>query len=141
MENAALDIGSARETGVIASYLQPLKRAISMIATADVGRTAADLLQEPGEGVRFVELEAVRRVSPDAIAAAFSRALGKPITAQAVPPAQWEAIFRQQGMKNPQPRMRMLDGFNEGWIAFADDGAHARKGQIGIDEVIAALVD
>jgi uncharacterized protein YbjT (DUF2867 family) len=84
MENAALDIGSARETGVIASYLQPLNRAISMIATADVGRTAADLLQEPGEGVRFVELEAARRVSPDAIAAAFSRALGKPITAQAV---------------------------------------------------------
>jgi hypothetical protein len=37
--------------------------------------------------------------------------------------------------------MRMLDGFNEGWIAFADDGAHARKGQIGIDEVIAALLD
>ena len=29
-------------------------------------------------------------------------------------------------MKNPIPRIRMLDGFNEGWIDF-DGGAQARK--------------
>src|ERR1700733_9445253 len=43
MENAALDIASARE-GNIQSYLQPLDRPVPMIATDDVGRTAAALL-------------------------------------------------------------------------------------------------
>ena len=140
MENAALDVGSARERGTIQSYLQPLDRAVPMIATADVGRTIADLVQETWDGVRVVELEAAQRVSPDAIAAAFGKALGKPVKAEIVPRGEWDATFRAQGMKNPLPRIQMLDGFNQGWIEFADRGAGARKGQLGIDEVIAALV-
>jgi len=139
MENAAWDIAAAKE-GVIRSYLQPLDRRIPMISTADVGRTAAELLQERWEGQRVVELESGRRVSPDDLAAAFSRVLDRPVRAEAVPRDQWEAIFRGQGMKNPEPRMQMVDGFNAGWIDFAERGAHARKGAIGIDQAIAALV-
>jgi hypothetical protein len=30
----------------------------------------------------------------------------------------WEALFRSRGMIYPLPWMRMLDGFNEGWIDF-----------------------
>jgi uncharacterized protein YbjT (DUF2867 family) len=56
MENAAWDIASARQRN-IQSYLQPLDRPIPMIATDDVGRTAAALLQEHWEGRRVVELE------------------------------------------------------------------------------------
>jgi NAD(P)H dehydrogenase (quinone) len=140
MENAALDIASARERGVIESYLQPLDRAVPMIATADVGRTVADLVQETWDGVRVVELEAAQRVSPDAVASAFRKALGKPVKAEIVPRSEWDATFRAQGMKNPLPRIQMLDGFNQGWIEFADHGARARKGQVGIEEVITALV-
>ena len=43
-------------------------------------------------------------------------------------------------MQHPLPRMQMLDGFNAGWIDFADRGAHARKGAVGIDQAIATLV-
>jgi hypothetical protein len=43
-------------------------------------------------------------------------------------------------MKNPTPRMQMIDGFNAGWIDFPDHGAHARKGFIGIDQAIATLI-
>jgi hypothetical protein len=43
-------------------------------------------------------------------------------------------------MKNPGPRMRMLDGFNEGWIEFQDRGCKAIKGQTSAVAVIAALV-
>jgi hypothetical protein len=35
--------------------------------------------------------------------------------------------------------MRMLDGFNEGWIEFRDDGAHAVRGETSLQEVIDAL--
>jgi NAD(P)H dehydrogenase (quinone) len=139
MENAAWDIAAA-QGGMIRSYLQPLDRRIPMISTDDVGRTAAALLQERWQGQRMVELESARRVSPNDLAAAFSKMLGRPVQAEAVPRDQWENLFRAQGMKNPVPRMQMLDGFNAGWIDFADCGARARKGSIGIEQAVATLL-
>ena len=139
MENAAWDIDSAK-SGLIQSYLQPLDRAVPMVSADDVGRTAAALLQERWEGKRVVELEGPQRVSPNALAAAFAKALGTPVRAEAVPCEQWESIFRAQGMKNPGPRMQMIEGFNAGWIDFADRGAHARKGSISIDQAITTLI-
>ena len=140
LENSAWDVASARETGVIASFLMPLDKTFPMVATKDVGRVAATLIQEEWSGTRVVELEGPRRVSPNDLAAAFASALGKPVRAEAVPPETWKALFRSQGMKNPRPRMRMLDGFNEGWIDFTDRGANARKGSVSAEQVIAALV-
>jgi uncharacterized protein YbjT (DUF2867 family) len=139
MENAAWDIDSAKG-GLIQSYLQPLDRVVPMVSTDDVGRAAAALLQERWEGKRVVELDGPQRVSPNALAAAFAKALGTPVRAEVVPRAQWESIFRAQGMKNPTPRIQMIDGFNAGWIDFADRGAHARKGSISIDQAIATLI-
>jgi uncharacterized protein YbjT (DUF2867 family) len=141
MENAAIDVAAARNAGLIPSYLQPLDRAVPMVATVDIGRRIAELLGENWSGVRVEELEAATRVSPNAIAVAFSKALGKPVKAAAVPRDEWETIFRGQGMTNPLPRMQMLDGFNEGWIDFRDRGASARKGLVSIDEAVAAIVD
>jgi len=53
----------------------------------------------------------------------------------------WERAFRCLGMRNPTPRMQMLDGFNEGWIEFADGGKHARRAATAAEEVIASLVN
>jgi NAD(P)H dehydrogenase (quinone) len=139
MENAAWDIASAK-SGLIQSYLQPLDRPIPMVSTDDVGRAAAELLKERWEGKRVVELEGAQRVSPNALAAAFAKVLGTPVRAELVPRDRWESIFRTQGMKNPTPRMQMIDGFNAGWIDFPDRGAHARKGAISIDQAIATLI-
>jgi NAD(P)H dehydrogenase (quinone) len=139
MENAAWDIAPAK-SGLIQSYLQPLDRAVPMISTEDVGRTAAVLLQERWEGKRVVELESAQRVSPNALAAAFAEVLRTPVRVEPVPRDRWEAGFRAQGMKNPTPRMQMIDGFNAGWIDFPDRGAHARKGSIDIKQAIATLI-
>ncbi|WP_448095935.1 NmrA family NAD(P)-binding protein [Luteibacter yeojuensis] len=140
IENAEWDVAAARDEGILRSYLQPLDRGVPMISTTDVGRTAADLLREDWTGQRVIELEAASRVTPLQMAKAFSNALGRAVDAQIVPRDQWEEIFRQQGMRHPLPRMQMIDGFNEGWIDFKDRGAHARKGQVSLDEAIANLV-
>ena len=94
-----------------------------MGAASDVGRVAAELLQQQWHGHRVVELEGPRRVSPNDIAASFARLLNRSVRATIVPRNTWEALFRSQGMKNPTPRIRMLDGFNEGWIAFEREHA------------------
>jgi hypothetical protein len=38
-------------------------------------------------------------------------------------------------------RIRTLDGFNEGWIEFSDNGRSAVKGTTTLDSVIAELVE
>ena len=140
IENAAWDMAPARDEGVIRSYLQPLDRPVPMISSEDVGRTAAALLQTLWTGHRVVELEGAERVSPLDLAQAFAEALGRPVRAEVVPRSEWETIFRAEGMRNPQPRMQMLDGFNAGWIDFPDRGAGARKGAISLKQAVAALV-
>jgi uncharacterized protein YbjT (DUF2867 family) len=140
MENAAGDVATARENGVVTSYLQPLDKAFPMVATEDVGRAAAELLLENWRGHRVVEVEGPARVSPNDLAAAFSRALERTVSIKVAPRDGWEATFRAQGITNPTPRVQMVDGFNEGWIEFSDGGANARRGRIPINQAIGALV-
>ena len=139
MENAAWDVEAARE-GVIPSFLQPLDHRIPMIAASDIARTAAELLNETWTGVRIVELEGPRRYSANDIAAGFSAALERPVRAEAVPHDQWETLFSSQGTKNPMPRIRMIDGFNEGWIDFESGDANPRKERTTLEEVLRFLV-
>ncbi|AXE98457.1 NmrA family NAD(P)-binding protein [Paraburkholderia hospita] len=140
MENAAWDIASARDEGVIASYLQPLDHPVPMVATADVGRVAAELLRQTWSGVRIVELEGPRRVSPNDLASAFARVLERPVRAEIVDRQTWEALFRSQGMEHPLPRMRMLDGFNEGWIDFESHPDEVIRGQVELETVLGEMV-
>jgi uncharacterized protein YbjT (DUF2867 family) len=140
LENAAWDVAPARDKGVIPSFLQPLDKAVPMVATADVGRVAAQLLQQTSSRVRVVELEGPRRVTPNDIAATFARIVGHPVIAEVVGRDTWEALFRSQGMKDPLPRTRMLDGFNEGWIAFEGKEADIVKGDVELETVLRALV-
>ena len=139
MDNAASDVEAARN-GVIPSFLQPLDHRIPMVAARDIAHTAAELLKETWTGARVVELEGPRRYSAQDIAAGFSAALERPVRAEAVPRDQWETLFRSQGMKNPMPRIRMIDGFNQGWIDFESGEANSRKERTPLDAVLRSLV-
>jgi uncharacterized protein YbjT (DUF2867 family) len=141
MENAAWDVASARDDGVIASFLQPVDKPVPMVATADVGRVAADLLQQNWTGKRIVELEGPHRVAPRDIAAAFGRIFGHTVRVEAVPRDTWCGLFESQGMRHPLPRIRMLDGFNEGWIDFEQGQARSLKGKVELETVLRQLVD
>lgn len=138
MENAAWDLASAR-AGKIESFLQPADHRIPMVATDDIGQTAAALLQETWTGRRVVELEGPAAYGAADIAAGFARALGHPVGVEAPPREAWEAMFVAQGMRNPQPRIRMLDGFNQGWIEFEGGSIERRQGAIPLDQVLAGL--
>jgi uncharacterized protein YbjT (DUF2867 family) len=139
MENAAWDVAAARDEGLLRSFLQPLDKPVPMVATADVGRVAAALLQESWLGVRVVELEGPRRVTPNGVAQTFARIFGHPVRAEAVPRDTWEALFVSQGMRHPVPRIRMLDGFNEGWIDFSGEGTHL-TGDVELESVLRGLI-
>jgi len=138
MENAAWDLAGAR-SGRIESYLQPLDRKIDMVSTKDIGRAAADLLREQWSGVRIVELSGPQKYSPRDEAAAFAAALGRDVKVVEVPRAEWEQRFRREGMQHPEARIRMLDGFNEGWIDFQCEGTERRTGTVELAQVLSEV--
>ena len=140
MENCRWDADAARQSGVVPSFLQPLDKPVPMVATADIGSLATTLLQQPHTGHRVVELEGPRRYSPNDVAATFAELLKRPVRMEAVPREMWEEFFRAQGVQNSLPRIRMLDGFNEGWIEFERGAALSLKGTTGLKEVLAGLV-
>src|SRR5256885_1018651 len=97
MENLSWDVPQARDQGVLSSFLQPLNRAMPMVAAADVGRVAAELLLQDWTGTRVVELEGPERVSQDAIAAELSKTLHRPVRAEAVPREKWGTASARSG--------------------------------------------
>jgi NAD(P)H dehydrogenase (quinone) len=141
MENFTWDIASARDSGVIASFLQPLDKPVPMIATADIGRVAAELIQQDWHGCRVVELEALHRTTPNDVAATFAKILGHPVRIEAVPRETWGSLFKSQGMRDPIPRIQMLDGFNEGWIEFERGESGSMKGIVTLEAVLKGLIE
>src|SRR5271169_6097228 len=141
MENSSWDVAPAARNGVFPSFLQPLDKPVPMVATADIGRVAAELIQTTWSGRSVVELEGPHRVTPEQIAATFADLLGRPVRTDAVPRDTWESLFQSQGMKNPTARIQMLDGFNEGWIEFENGEAGSRKGKVELRTVLQRLVD
>lgn len=140
MENSSWDVAPAKN-GVIQSFLQPLDKSVPMVATVDIGCLAAELLQETWNDHRVVELEGPDRVTPREIAASFARILGRPVRIEPVPRETWESLFKSQGMKNPEPRIQMLDGFNEGWIEFEGKNGGSRKGKVSLETVLRTLIE
>jgi NAD(P)H dehydrogenase (quinone) len=60
---------------------------------------------------------------------------------EVVPRETWEVLFISQGMKNPTPRIQMLDGFNEGWIEFESGEAGSQKGKVELETVLRMLIE
>ncbi len=55
-----------------------------------------------------------------------------------MPRETWETLFRTQGMRNPLPRIQMLDGFNAGWLTFEH---RPLQGEVGLDTVLRGLIE
>src|SRR5580692_11471367 len=93
MENALWDVASARDEGVLRSFLQPADKLFPMVATQDVGALAAALLREDWSGTRVVELEGPARISPDDLARVFAKVLKRPVGVETIPRESWEQMF------------------------------------------------
>lgn len=139
MENWAGSLYALAE-GALPTFLLA-DRPIPMVATQDIGTTAARLLVEGGRGKRVVELAGPKEYSPRDVAAALGRVVGKALTVQQGPEeaivgalmgagmnAEWAGLFRE-----------MIVGVNSGHVAWEPGQARVRGGT-EIDAVLAKLV-
>ncbi|QMV19730.1 NAD(P)H-binding protein [Granulicella sp. 5B5] len=143
MENFHGLIPSARETGVLWSFLDPLNLRVPMIATKDIGTLAAELLQQAWSGHRVIELAAEPALSPLDVASVFSKIFGREIKAAIVPRDQWIPTYQSWGLtpRSAEAMAEMIEGFNSHWIAFGNTSAERVIAATTLEQVLQEAVD
>ena len=141
LENWAPFLGAVREKGVLPSFI-PADRSVPMVATGDIGRTAADLLLEPRGGVRVVELSGPRDPTPADVANALAKRLGRPVRVEALPLEAVEPSFVAAGMTADVARLfrEMYGALLDGAIAWEGGAAESRRGRLGPEEVLGPML-
>ena len=140
MENLAGSL-YALEKGELPTFLQ-LDKPFPMIATQDIGTTAAKLLLEGGHGKSVVELHGPREYSQKDVASALSKITGKTVTAKQGPEdamvpaltaaglnAHWAGLYKE-----------MVHGMNTGHVAFEGGKTRTAKGTTEVDVVLRRLI-
>ena len=127
MENWNSVLETAKTQGILPSFFQPLDRKIPQVAAADIGRTAADAMQEKTVGKEVKELAGFW-ISPAETAEAFGKVLGKEVKAVLIPEVQWLDILKTfNSPKNAASSSEMFKGFNSGYIKFETENPIAGK--------------
>ncbi len=136
-ENFTGSLQAVASIGVFHSLYQPLDHPFPMVATQDIGKEVARLLVSGWEGKKIVELGSP--VTPNDLAVAMSEALGRPVTAQAIPREQWPAVLESFGMPPGRTDLyeEMIDACNSDWIHFGVPGTEHIPGTTPAAQVFA----
>jgi uncharacterized protein YbjT (DUF2867 family) len=143
MENWMPMVGQAVRTGTLPTFLAPPRRAIPMVATADVGNAAAALLQAEWPENRIVTLAGPADYAPNDVAAGIAATLGKPVGVAVLAEAQWpaalaDARFSKAALAGFTEMTRALNGTHID--IGSDPAAVGWAGTTPLERVIAELV-
>jgi len=141
MENIGSLVSVARSQGVLPCLFDPNHR-IAMIATADIGRTAAQALLEPPVHNRVIELEALRESSYADAAHILAKLLGRPVEAVRVPHEGVIPTLVQSGFSEHVAGLfqEMAHALDTGTMKFHNGDARHVRGPTTLESVLAKLV-
>ena len=141
MENILYSLPAARSTGKYFSFYQPLERRYPMVATKDVGRIGAEILLQPWQGNRVIEIAGPACYSSNEAAAAIESAIARRVAAVAIPRETWVETMANNGIpaERSSAYLEMVDSINSGWINFGVPGTEHMKGVIDLVTTIKAL--
>ncbi len=119
MDNWASGLGSAKEKGLLPSFIPPQMK-MPMISTRDIGRVAADRLMAGGRGHATVELAGPEEYSPEDVAAALGRIIGRAVVAQAAPLSAVVPAFTSFGFSEEAAGLfeEMYTSFSRGAVGY-----------------------
>lgn len=132
--DALLD--SAKQ-GILPTML-PADLAMPMVAPEDLGKAAARRLREPVDATGIFHVEGPARYTPEQVADAFARALGRPVALEVAPRETWEDVYRGLGFSDAAASSyaRMTE-VTINSPAFPEP---SQRGEIDLDAYIQALV-
>ncbi len=136
MENAAGMLGLMKAQGILPSFFDPTRK-IPMVASADIGRLAAEVLLDPPAASGIIELEGPAPVSYQDVAAAFASALGTPVNAVPVPAAGIVPALMQAGFSENVAGLyaEMSNGIDTGVMTFTGGATRHLRGKTTIGEL------
>jgi uncharacterized protein YbjT (DUF2867 family) len=135
MENMLGSLGALAQN-ILPVFWKP-DHAISMVATADIGRIAATALLDGPRSQQRIELSGPRELSPNDVAAVLSKLTGKEITATQAPLEAVVPTFTGFGLSKPVAELyaELYGGIGIGRVAWSGDG-RAIRGTVEITEVL-----
>ena len=141
MENIGSLVPVARSQGVLPCLFDPNRR-ISMIATADIGRTAAQALLEPPMHNEIIELEALQESCYADAARILAKLLGRPVEAIRVPEEGVVPTLTQAGFSEDMAGLfkEMAHALDTGIMRFQGGAARHVRGPVTLESVLAKLV-
>jgi uncharacterized protein YbjT (DUF2867 family) len=141
MENIGSLVSLARSQGILPCLFDPNHR-IAMIATADIGRTAAQALLEPPGHNEVIELEALQESSYVDAARILAKLLGRPVEAVRVPHEGVVPTLVQSGFSEPMAGLfqEMAHALDAGTMSFGSGDARHVRGPTTLEGVLAKLV-
>lgn len=143
MENLAPLVEVALKQKQFHSFLSPLDKQFSMIATEDIGHIAARIMTEKWSGVRVVELVGPSSYSPNDVASCVSDIVAESITAHEIPVKDWSSFMEGAGFSQAglQGFIDMTRALNSGHISFGNVVMTERyAGQLDLRSVIVNLL-
>jgi uncharacterized protein YbjT (DUF2867 family) len=140
MENLGPMVSVARSQGVLPCLFDPNRR-VPMIATADIGRTAAQALLEPPTHKEIIELESLQESSYADAARILTRLLGRPVEAVRVPDEATIPTLLQNGFSESMAGLfkEMAHALETGIMSFHGGDARHIRGPTTLESVLAKL--
>lgn len=139
LENWGAVAHPVKADGVLPSFLA-LDVAVPMVSTPDIGKMAARALLEGPRGVRIIELSGSTDPTPNEIAAAAAKVLGKPVKAVQAPLEAVVPTFTSFGISENVASLfqEMYAGIGSGRVA-AEPSNEKARGTVSLEETVRAL--
>lgn len=134
LENYGAVLPTATQDGVLPSFL-PADFTHAVVATTDIGRTAAQALLDGPRGRRIIELSGPADVTPTDIAATLTELLRRSVKVIEAPLHAVVPTFVSFGMSQHMAEVyrEMYAGFIAGVVTWEEKGERAR-GSVGVKD-------
>jgi NAD(P)H dehydrogenase (quinone) len=142
MENFVGQIGAVASGSPLMSFVDPASKKISMIATSDIGKLGAQLLQETWAGHRVVELEGPCTYSVADAAMILGYHLDKQVPVGLIAGAEYESAYRSFGFSDKGAKLmaEMHRGFNSDHIVFERGIREQVQGETLLEDCLAKYI-
>ncbi|UPK67032.1 NmrA family NAD(P)-binding protein [Chitinophaga filiformis] len=142
MENFAGLIPGAIQSGNLMSFLCPTDLQVPMVAVNDIGKLAAELLNQHWAGHRIIELGGPCQYSADDVASSLSYYTNRSITAVPIPRSEYEPTYASFGFTADASRLmaEMNDGFNTQWIVFEGGTSEHVSGETLLEDALKTYI-
>lgn len=135
MSNWDMSLDTARSEGVIDSFFPPTF-CLPMVAPSDIAKVAAQLLTDETTGLHHVE--GPQHYCSADVAAAFAKALDRPVKVRTAPPDQWTTILKQAGFSDAAARS--MAAMTQTVLDQPFEAEHPLRGETTLEQYIARLV-